>query len=114
MVAGFKLQIDSGKLKNDVVTVLGSASIQLLAERERFLRRTRDGKDVIMHPRSFSQYVEILSAVRPERANCLDVVEKAIEGNAAYAETLPTLFGTYIKTGGFPRSIIDAKKRKGK
>jgi len=37
-----------------------------------------EGKDVIMHTRSFSKYVEILSDVRPERAKSVDVAEKAI------------------------------------
>jgi len=73
-----KLLIDSGKLRNDVVTVLGSASLQLLAEREMFPGKRGEGKDVIMHTRSFSKYVEILSDVRPERANSVDVAEKAI------------------------------------
>jgi predicted AAA+ superfamily ATPase len=106
-----KLRIDSGKLRNDIITISGSASLQLLEERERFPGRRGYGKDVIMNPRSFTQYVEILSAVRPERAKSLDEVEKAIEGNAVYAETLSTLFGIYIKTGGFPRGIVDAKER---
>jgi predicted AAA+ superfamily ATPase len=73
-----KLLIDRGKLRNDIVTVLDSASLQLLAEREMFPGKRGEGKDVIMHTRSFSKYVEILSDVRPERANSVDVAEKAI------------------------------------
>lgn len=101
-----KARIDRGIFRNDTLIVTGSASMELLDHVDTFPGRRGKGKDLFMHPLSFSEYCRLIGNV--------DVATGGIgelKGNAArnriHAEHLETLWKRYLITGGFPRPIID-------
>jgi predicted AAA+ superfamily ATPase len=106
-----KSRVDDGSFRGDSVTVTGSASLELMKQREMFPGRRGNGTDVMMHPRSFSQYVSALGGPSMVEASSLLEVERAIAGNAMYEEDLSRAFLDYLQTGGFPRSIIEMRER---
>lgn len=105
-----KSRIDDGSLRGDTVTVTGSASLELMKQRERFPGRRGSGTDVTMRPRSFGEYVATLSGPQVVAARSLRETESAIVGNSMYGEALSRMFRDYLQTGGFPRSIIEMRE----
>jgi predicted AAA+ superfamily ATPase len=101
-----KSRIDSGRFSGDVITITGSASMELSKQKELFPGRRGNGADYLMMPLSFSRYSEILSNIKPA-AGDLEEIEKNVEANRIYSETLKRLLGNYMETGGFPRAIKD-------
>jgi predicted AAA+ superfamily ATPase len=53
-----KARIDKGLFKNDVLIISGSASLQLLKQKEYFSGRRGYGKDIIFYPLSFSDEIK--------------------------------------------------------
>ncbi|MHA1146483.1 MAG: ATP-binding protein [Candidatus Helarchaeota archaeon] len=104
-----KARIDNKQMKNDVIILTGSASIELLKEKERFPGRRGNGQDHILMPLSFDKYVEILSKLRLQKyeLNRIDEFDTAIKANKIFSKELNQLFGNYVVTGGFPLPIID-------
>ncbi|MGC8583899.1 MAG: ATP-binding protein [Thermoproteus sp.] len=86
-----KYFIDSGDLRDDVVVASGSSAVGLAKTPERFPGRRGAGKDIVVLPLSFPQYVE---------ARGFDKRRAAADPAAASA-----LFEDYLRTGGFPKSI---------
>ncbi len=101
-----KSRIDSGNLSGDVLTITGSASIELMKQREFFPGRRGNGKDHIMMPLKFSEYVKILSKIEPVTGK-IEEIDRNVDANRMYSSTLKELFTNYLKIGGFPRAIID-------
>jgi hypothetical protein len=99
-----KLRIDRGVFRGDVLVVTGSASIELLGEKERFPGRRGHGEDLYLPPLDFAEYVQKLSRIETKRAPArnLKAVEKSARANALYAAKISELFLRYLKTGGFP------------
>ena len=56
-----KAFIDLGKLKNDVIIASGSSSLKILKYAEAFPGRRGAGKDIVVLPLSFPEYLEALS-----------------------------------------------------
>ena len=108
-----KSRIDRGVFKRDVIIVAGSASLELLAGKERFPGRRGFGKDVYMLPLSFREYVLHFSKVRPLSASLLneDNFWKKVQSNKLYSRTLSDLFVAYLETGGFPLPIREYFER---
>lgn len=106
-----KSRVDGGALRRDVVTVTGSASLELLKQKEKFPGRRGNGSDVTLLPRSFSQYVEALKGPPLVPADSLREVEEAIRGNSMHRDTLSDLFRKYLQTGGFPHSMAEMVER---
>ncbi len=102
-----KSRVDDGSLKGDAVTVTGSASLELMKQKEKFPGRRGNGSDVTLFPRSFSQYVEALNGPKTVQAPSLRKAEVAIQGNRMHGDTLSDFFRKYLQTGGFPRSIAE-------
>jgi hypothetical protein len=106
-----KSRVDDGSFRGDVVTVTGSASLELMKERERFPGRRGGGRDVTIRPRSFGQYVAALKGPPAVAMPSLRAAEGAIAGNAMYQEALSRAFQGYMQSGGFPRSIIEMSEK---
>ncbi len=102
-----KSRIDMGLFKNDILIIAGSASIELIAGKERFPGRRGYGKDIIMLPISFNEYINYFTKIVLKESNLLDLNElnKCIEANRVYSEVLMEYFKKYLVSGGFPISI---------
>ncbi len=96
-----KARIDRKEVMRDVITITGSASIDLLASKERFPRRRGLGKDVVLRPLSFGEILEIAFKLNLEKKD-LDEVDHAMKANLHLRELLMDHFHEYIRTGGFP------------
>lgn len=110
-----KFRIDRGAFRRDVLVITGSASIELLGEKERFPGRRGRGKDLYLPPLDFAEYVQKLGGVETKRASVcnLGAVEKSARANALYASRILELFSCYLKTGGFPvpvREFFEERK----
>ncbi len=108
-----KSRIDMKVFKNDVIIVTGSASIELLAGKERFPGRRGLGRDVYMYPLSFGEYVEHFSNI-PARRCRLDnwnLFQECMKANTLFSERLSELFHIYLSTGGFPAPIRERFER---
>jgi len=108
-----KSRIDRRLLRRDVIVVSGSASIELFSQKELFPGRRGHGRDIVMHPLSFSEYMERVHGVRTAKAGIasLEDVERAMKANSLLLRRISRLFTSYMETGGFPLSIIDKAER---
>ena len=106
-----KARIDSGKLRNDVIYISGSASIELMAGKERFPGRRGSGQDYYILPLTFNEYVKFLCNI-PVKDFELNInnLNKIIKTNKIFQNRLITAFQDYLKIGGFPRSIREFLK----
>jgi len=101
-----KFRIDKEAFHRDVLIVTGSASIELLGEKERFPGRRGHGKDLYLQPLDFAEYVQKLGGVDTKRAPAdkLEAVMRSARANVLYASKISELFTRYLKSGGFPLS----------
>ncbi len=107
-----KWHIDMGNLKNDVLLLTGSLSMIVRGEVETFPGRRGFGKDWIMWPLSFREFVKI---TKPEIVNELPILKNFSEEEfrmlyskaKPWLEDLNLLFSIYLKCGGFPLSLRD-------
>jgi predicted AAA+ superfamily ATPase len=99
-----KSRIDRGVFRGDALVITGSASLELLKEKERFPGRRGYGKDFYFLPLSFSEYVEKLGKIDVKKSQISDLkgVRKCVEANMLRSGSILELFHKYLKTGGFP------------
>jgi len=104
-----KSRIDKKQMKNDVIIITGSASIELLKEKERFPGRRGHGQDLILRPLSFDNYVQLFDQLSIKQLEIQDITkfDDVIKTNKLFSGTLSQIFLNYIESGGFPRAIID-------
>jgi len=108
-----KIRIDSGKFKNDVIIISGSSSVELLKEKERFPGRRGTGKDLILYPLNFGDFVELfIHNLKRESLESFTSIDDFIAPNLAFKEKITELFNNYLITGGFPLSIQDFFERR--
>ena len=102
-----KARIDAGAFQRDILVVTGSASIELLGEKERFPGRRGNGKDLYLLPLDFADYAQKLGGLETKRAPARDLqaVERCAKANSVYGTKLSELFSAYLKTGGFPMPV---------
>jgi len=91
--------IDDGLFKSDVLILTGSASIEVKKEAERFPGRRGYGRDWLMLPLSFREFV---SVVKPELAQAL---QDEPARNLIYLKDLNRALLDYFACGGFPLAI---------
>ncbi len=96
-----KSRVDRREVIKDVITVTGSASIDLLASKERFPGRRGNGRDVALRPLSFGDSLEIIFKYDLERGEIEDI-DHAMKANYHLRDLLMEHFLRYMKTGGFP------------
>ncbi|CAB50431.1 ATP-binding protein [Pyrococcus abyssi] len=104
-----KLYVDMGKFKNDVLILTGSVSMYLKGEIETFPGRRGKGKEIIMYPLSFRDFVGV---VAPELYRKIPVVREISKVREClkllpWKDELHRLFLLYLRSGGFPRAIKD-------
>ncbi|MEM2289829.1 MAG: ATP-binding protein [Candidatus Hadarchaeales archaeon] len=101
-----KYYIDVGEFKGDVVIVTGSLSMYLKKEVELFPGRR--GKDLVMLPLSFREYVKVLcpeiELPRLEGLGKTEIFEKSYS-SLPHLGKIEELFEKYVKTGGFPLPV---------
>lgn len=100
-----KARIDDGSLTTSVVTVTGSASLELLRQKELFPGRRGKGRDVKMMPLSFHSYAAKIHGLSMPRMTKLADASKAVDANKLFSEKIGQLFYDYLETGGFPLAI---------
>jgi len=105
-----KYYIDTGELKNDVLVLTGSLSMYLKREVELFPGRRGFGKNIIMLPLSFREFIKIFSPELYEKIPKIEKIEKEEMFKKAYLalpffEEIEKLFEKYLKIGGFPLAV---------
>lgn len=101
-----KSRIDLGKLLRDVVFVSGSASLELLAGKERFPGRRGHGQDYYALPVSFNEFVSQIKKVPVKKYDFSEnMIDSALKANKLFEKELMELFEIYLRTGGFPLAI---------
>ncbi|MCD6476862.1 MAG: ATP-binding protein [Candidatus Aenigmarchaeota archaeon] len=109
-----KYLIDKGKLRYDVLIITGSTSLKIKREIELFPGRRGYGKDLILLPLSFREYLKITDFKlwkKIDPIKSLDDIEKKAVKAMIYLDELNKKLINYIKYGGFPISIKYPKER---
>jgi predicted AAA+ superfamily ATPase len=105
-----KFYIDTGDFRNDILVLTGSSSMYLKREVELFPGRRGFGKDIIMMPLTFREFIKVFSPQIYEKIPKIERIEKEEIFKKAY-EVLPyfdriqELFKKYLKIGGFPLAV---------
>jgi len=104
-----KLRIDQNKMKNDIVIITGSASMDLLKSKERFPGRRGNGQDLILYPLSFDKYVDLFIKPGLKKVDITNIenYKECIQANKVFSDKLNQLFNNYLVSGGFPLAISD-------
>ncbi|MEM0171500.1 MAG: ATP-binding protein [Thermoproteota archaeon] len=105
-----KLRIDQDVFRNDIIVVSGSASLEILKQKEYFPGRRGKGRDIVFHPLSFSQYVKALRNLETEKKDLMQV-GYSMKTNRVHQGLLNELFDKYLLTGGFPLPIEEMYAR---
>jgi len=105
-----KLRIDQGVFRNDVIVVSGSASLEILKQKEYFPGRRGKGRDILFYPLSFSQYVKALKNLETSRGGILNI-DDSMKVNMVHEDLLKEFFSKYLLTGGFPLPIEEVFTR---
>ncbi|MEM5821251.1 MAG: AAA family ATPase [Candidatus Aenigmatarchaeota archaeon] len=102
-----KFYIDIGYFKNDVLILTGSLSIYLKKEIELFPGRRGFGKDFVLYPLSFREFIKVFNPElyqklpKIEKLDLNEIFDKTIK-LLPYFDELDFLFKKYLKIGGFP------------
>jgi len=103
--------MDKGLLELDIIIATGSNSIRIKREAEYFPGRRGNGKDVILLPLSFRDFVKVHDPKLIEKIpaiidfNNLNNISKA----ANYLDELNKYLKRYMQIGGFPLAINEEK-----
>jgi len=105
--------IDSGRLKNDVIVLTGSTSMKIKKTTELFPGRRGHGKDFILLPLSFREFIKVLNPELHKKlplARSLHDVKRACLDALPHMKELNRMFELYLKIGGFPLALISWKR----
>lgn len=105
-----KSRINDGSFKNCVLVVTGSASMELLKQRERFAGRRGEGRDVVVMPLDFNTYLEKVANLTLTTTRSIDKAIEAMEANKIFKQKIKQHFLTYLNTGGYPPAIQEMHK----
>nr|MDO8088662.1 ATP-binding protein [Candidatus Sigynarchaeum springense] len=101
-----KARLDNKVLSNDTIIVTGSASLDLLVQKERFPGRRGNGLDVTLYPLDFHQYASLhVSGLVTSVLAKDSAVDTICMPNKLFTNRLDELFIRYLITGGFPAPI---------
>ena len=104
-----KYYIDTGELKNDVLVLTGSLSMYLKKEVELFPGRRGFGKNIVMLPLSFREFIKVFSPELYEKIPKIEKIEKEEMFKKLLAlpffDEIERLFEKYLKIGGFPLAV---------
>ena len=101
-----KARLDAKLLAKDTIIITGSASLDLLAQKERFPGRRGNGLDAVLLPLDFHQYATLfLAGLKSSMFGKDSAVDTICAPNNIYSNRLNDLFAQYLVTGGFPAPI---------
>jgi len=101
-----KSRIDQRRFKNDVITVTGSSSVEILKEKERFPGRRGNGRDLTLLPLSFVAFFRIATKKEPFYEN-INNLEKTMKKNMIFDKKACEMLYLYTKSGGFPLPVVE-------
>jgi predicted AAA+ superfamily ATPase len=93
--------VDMGIFKDDVISISGSSSIKLKGEAELFPGRRGKGKDILVLPLTFREFLEIKGVEIKSDGN----IESDMKSLWKIEDKIMEEFKNYLKCGGFPLSI---------
>ncbi|MGV8122548.1 MAG: ATP-binding protein [Candidatus Xenobiia bacterium LiM19] len=105
-----KILSEEGKLQGITLLATGSHLMGMRRGAEKLPGRRGEGKDILLMPLSFREYLlvlrEELDGILPSFAGwSREVLMSSIEEISLRAELIDHAFGSYIRTGGFPRPM---------
>lgn len=105
-----KFRIDLGEVKNDVLLLTGSLSMLAKREVETFPGRRGFGRDYVLHPLSFREFVKVYNPSLHAKLEALDrLSEEEIKIKcfklAPWKHELNEAFESYLECGGFPLAV---------
>ncbi len=110
-----KFLIDKGAFHRDVIILSGSSSISVRREVELFPGRRGKGKDYILYPLSFREFVGVFDndlVAKIGVLNSLDDIEKKVLKAMIFQKELNKYLEKYIEYGGFPLSVVNVDRSK--
>ncbi len=112
---GVKFLVDTGRLRNEVLFLTGSMSLNIKKDTELFPGRRGKGQDFILFPLSFREFLKVINPnlfAKLSSTQKMEGTEKAIMKNSIFLKELNTEFTKYMRFGGFPLAIeaIDGSK----
>jgi len=114
---GIKLLIDKGRLKKETVILTGSSSITIKKQVELFPGRRGNGKDFILMPLSFREFIKVINPSLYEKIEPIknfenEELRKKSVKSLPYLKELNALLSIYKNYGGFPLGIESINKNK--
>ncbi|MCI4438808.1 ATP-binding protein [archaeon] len=112
-----KFRIDTGDFKNDVLLLTGSLSMFAKREVETFPGRRGFGRDFVLYPLSFREFIKIFNPnlfeklEKVEELSISEIREKCLK-LLPWKEELNEAFETYLESGGFPLAIKSFLERR--
>ncbi len=112
-----KSLVDRGRLKDDVVVLTGSTSISVKRQTELFPGRRGKGRDYLLLPLSFREFIKVMSPqlyekISPvERITTEELEEKSIQA-MVFIKELNSLLEKYFNYGGFPLALEEKEEAK--
>ncbi len=105
-----KLLIDTGKFRGDVLVLTGSVSMYVKAEVETFPGRRGYGKNYVMYPLSFRDFVKVMdkeTASKIEKYRSIDTNEVTSRSlkMMPWLSKLDRYLELYMECGGFPEAV---------
>lgn len=98
--------VDLGVFRNDVLTITGSSSLRLKGDVELFPGRGGVGREIVVYPMSFREFLEIHGV----KIKITGSIGKDVKRVAVHAGEIRRFFEEYLKKGGFPLSINEDPK----
>lgn len=109
-----KFYIDTGEFSKDILILTGSLSMYLKKEVELFPGRRGFGKDYVLLPLSFKEFIKVFDFELYKKLSKIknlskkEIFEKAYK-LFPYVEKINKLFKKYLKIGGFPLCVKNEK-----
>ena len=105
---GIKALLDKGRLKDDVLIITGSSSINIKKHTESFPGRRGHGKDFTLMPLSFRDFLEVMNPklhgkIQPSK-KINEICKKAAE-YSVFTKELNAELKRYMLCGGFPLAV---------
>ena len=107
---GIKILAGEGRLQNVTLLATGSHLMGMRRGAERLPGRRGAGFDIPLWPLSFRQYLNVLAGDLKEKLPAFQgwsqkSLVASVEESSLQGEIIHSIFDSYLKTGGFPRSI---------
>ncbi len=111
-----KWHVDMGNFKDDVLVLTGSLSMFAKREIETFPGRRGGGKDFVMYPLSFREFIgivnkEVFENIGEIKTLRKEEIRKACLKSLPWLDELNKIFESYLRCGGFPLAVKSLLER---